>query len=82
MTVELAELQFISNMGDLLLASENATPTMTATNVFQLPATTQLQERFAMTFAGPEARVLAEMMARYYIELVQHVKQKKPSLAS
>lgn len=77
MTEEVTALQFVSTMGDLLEQSENADPRMTATHMFQLPPTPQLQERFAMTFTGPEARVLAELMTDYYIRLIEHIKAKK-----
>lgn len=64
-------------MSDLLDKSANPNPTLTATNIFQLPATHQLDERFVMTFAGPEARVLAQLMFQYYATLVDHLRAKK-----
>lgn len=76
-TTEIIDLEFVSNMSDLLAKSENTNPTMTATYVCQLPATHQLQERFAMTFSGPEARSLAQLMFQYYATLADHLRAKR-----
>lgn len=55
-------IEFIGTLVELLQKSENEDPTKTKCDVFQLPNTPQLHERYCMTFCGPEARVIASLM--------------------
>lgn len=58
-------IEFVGTFTELLDKSANEDPTQTKADVFQLPNTAQLQERFCMTFCGPEAGVLAGHMTRF-----------------
>lgn len=51
-------IKYTPTMGDLLTLSETEDPTKTKIEVAQLPNTPQLQERYAITFCGPEAAVI------------------------
>jgi hypothetical protein len=55
-------IEFIGSLTELLDKSQNEDPTKTKCDVFQLPNTPQLQERYVMTFCGPEARAIAAQM--------------------
>lgn len=55
-------IEFIGSFTDLIDKSHNEDPTQTKCDVFQLPNTPQLQERYVMTFCGPEARAIAAQM--------------------
>lgn len=58
-------VDFITSIEDLLYKSEGEDPNQTKVDVFQLPPTPDLNERFVMTFCGPEARVVASLCLRY-----------------
>lgn len=55
-------IEYAGTFAELLEKSENEDPRDTKADVFQLPPTPQLQERFCMTFCGPEARYLTSYM--------------------
>lgn len=55
-------IDYAGTFTELMQKSENEDPTQTKADVFQLPNTPQLQERFCMTFCGPDARALASVM--------------------
>lgn len=62
-------IEFISTFSELLKASETEDARFTKVNAYRLPNTTQLDERYVLTIAGPEAvyvlTALCERMAEF-----------------
>lgn len=62
-------IEFISTMPELLQISQPPDPRYTKVDAYRLPNTTQLDERYCITIAGPEAvyilTALCERMAEF-----------------
>lgn len=48
-------IEYVSTMGELLERTNPEDPRFTKVDVYRLPNTKQLDERYAMVIAGPEA---------------------------
>lgn len=68
-------IEYVGSFTELLEKSENEIPNQTKADVFQLPHTRELQERYVMTFAGPDAHLLAAKMTEILDALAGAAKQ-------
>jgi hypothetical protein len=73
------QIEYVGTFPELLDKSCNEDPTATKADVFQLPNTHELQERFAMTFSGPESRQLAGMMTMFLDSLAAKARKPAPT---
>lgn len=62
-------IEFISTMPELLAISQPEDPRFTKVDAYRLPNTHQLDERYVLTIAGPDAaailRAVCERMAEF-----------------
>jgi hypothetical protein len=76
-TTVVKTIDFVGTFEELLTASEPAEADLTLMDVFSLPNTKGLEERYALTIAGPHARLLAQFLVTQ-AEIVIGANKVKP----
>lgn len=69
-------VDYIGSFDELLAESHPGDARYTKVGVYQMPKTLQLQDRFCMTFAGPEARHLAQIVLTWVDQLADQLARK------
>ena len=69
-------VEYIGSFDELLAESHPGDARYTKVGVYQMPKTLQLQDRFCMTFAGPEAQQLAQIVLTWVDQLADQLAQK------
>lgn len=76
-------IEFISTMQELLTVSQPEDPRFTKVDAYRLPNTAQLDERYVITIAGPEAvyilTALCERMSEFARTIDAARKAKVPT---
>jgi hypothetical protein len=75
-TMKTGPVEYIGSFDELLAESHPADQRFTKVGVFQMPKTLQLQDRYCMTIAGPEALQLAQLVLTWVDQVADQIAQK------